>query len=114
MRHDQACRLRLGSVQSPAGQRILDYLDRPTAQFDTMLYVEAGRVFEKSDAFVRIVMQLGWPWRLVAVARLCPRVLRDWCYDRIARNRYALFGRYDACVVPTPDHPRRFLDDDGD
>ena len=111
IRHDDGRLFRLASVQSPAGQRILAHLDMSTTTFDTMLYVEGDRAFEKSDAFLRIVVQLGWPWKLLVVARLCPRVLRDWCYDRIARNRYTIFGRYDQCVLPSPDHDRRFLDD---
>jgi predicted DCC family thiol-disulfide oxidoreductase YuxK len=38
-----------------------------------------------------------------------PRPLRDWLYDRIARNRYRLFGRRDTCLVPSPDVANRFL-----
>jgi predicted DCC family thiol-disulfide oxidoreductase YuxK len=30
-------------------------------------------------------------------------------YDRIARNRYRIFGRYDTCLLSHPDHERRFL-----
>jgi predicted DCC family thiol-disulfide oxidoreductase YuxK len=32
-------------------------------------------------------------------------------YDRIARNRYRLFGRLDTCPLPTADLQARFLDD---
>ena len=63
-----------------------------------------------ADAVLRIVAQLPGAWRLLAVLRLLPRVLRDWCYDRIALNRYRLFGRYDSCLLPDPDHDRRFLE----
>lgn len=28
--------------------------------------------------------------------------------DKVARNRDRLFGKYNACVVPTPDHLARF------
>lgn len=111
IRHDRAHRLKLASVQSPAGQRLLEHFDMPTTYFDTVLYIEGDRAYVKSDALLRIVGQLGWPWKLLAVARLCPRFVRDWCYDRIARNRYHLFGRFDACVLPSADHEGRFLDD---
>lgn len=111
IRHDRAHRLKLASVQSPVGQRLLEHFDMPTTYFDTMLYIEGDRAYQKSDAFLRIAVQLGWPWKLFAVARLCPRLVRDWCYDRIARNRYRLFGRFDECVLPDADHARRFLDD---
>jgi predicted DCC family thiol-disulfide oxidoreductase YuxK len=35
--------------------------------------------------------------------------LRDWLYDRIALNRYQLFGKYDTCVIPSADHLSRYL-----
>lgn len=111
LRYDRAQRFKLAPMQGPAGQRILAHLERSTTIFDTLLYVEGDRAFEKSDAVLRIVVQLGWPWKLLAAARLCPRVIRDWCYDRVARHRYRLFGRYAQCVLPRADHAGRFLDD---
>ena len=39
-----------------------------------------------------------------------PRALRDWLYDRVARNRYAWFGRDEACLIPTPELAARLLD----
>ena len=48
-------------------------------------------------------------WVVLAGALLVPQPLRDWCYDRVALNRYLLFGRRDECLVPTPELRRRFL-----
>ena len=42
--------------------------------------------------------------------RIVPRPLRDWLYDRIALNRYRLFGRRQTCFVPTDEIADRFLD----
>ncbi len=56
-----------------------------------------------------VVALLPWPWRPVKLLRYVPRKLRDWAYDRIALNRYRLFGKYDVCLLPSPDHERRFL-----
>ena len=42
--------------------------------------------------------------------RVLPRWLRDLGYDLVARTRYRLFGRYDACPLPDPRHRARFLD----
>ena len=39
-----------------------------------------------------------------------PRTLADWSYDRIALNRYALFGRTDRCMIPPPAWHARFID----
>lgn len=110
IRHDQERRFRLCSVQSAEGQAILAWFALPTDAFETMAYVEGETLFVRSDAVLRIVAQLPGAWSLLAVLRFLPRVLRDWCYDRIARNRYRLFGRYDSCLLPDADHQRRFLD----
>lgn len=110
IRHDSGHSFKLASVQSPEGQAILGWFDLPTDRFDTMAYVEGDRLFVRSEAVLRVVGQLPRPWRLAAALRLLPRPLRDWCYDRIALNRYRLFGRYDSCLLPAADHARRFLD----
>ena len=33
-----------------------------------------------------------------------PRAVRDFVYDRVARNRYRWFGRRETCLVPSPRH----------
>jgi len=118
IRFDQRHHFKLASVQSPQGQALLQYFELPTERFDSMYYIEvddgASHCFEKSDAFLEIVVQLGLPWKLLAVFGWIPRRLRDACYDQIAINRYVLFGRYnqyDACLLPTADHDSRFLGD---
>ena len=42
----------------------------------------------------------GWHW--APLLRVVPRPVRDGLYDVVARNRYALFGRLDTCMVPAP------------
>lgn len=109
--HDTEHRFRLCSVQSAAGQRLLAQHGYPTDTFETMLVSDGERCFEKSAAFFFVMNRLGWPWRGLLVFRLIPRPLRDWLYDRIALNRYRLFGRYELCQLPTADHAGRFVDE---
>lgn len=111
IKHDGGRRFRLCSVQSPAGQRLLVQHGYPTDTFETMLVVDGERCFEKSAAFFFVMNRLGWPWRGLCVLRLIPRPLRDWLYDRIALNRYRLFGRYQLCRLPSADHAGRFVDE---
>jgi predicted DCC family thiol-disulfide oxidoreductase YuxK len=56
-----------------------------------------------------LVEHLSGPARLLKLGRALPRALRDWFYDRIARNRYRLFGRKDACELPAPAQRHRFV-----
>lgn len=109
IRHDPEQRFRLASVQSEAGQALLAWGGLPIDHFDSMALIDNGRMLLRSDAVLRIVAQLPGPWRHLAWLRLIPRPVRDWCYDRIALNRYRLFGRYEHCLLPSADHARRFL-----
>ena len=111
IRHDHQRRFRLASVQSPQGQALLAWCGMPTDQYETLVLVRDGRAHVRSDAILRILGGLPLPWRLGVVGRVIPRPIRDWFYDRIARNRYRLFGKYDTCLVLTPDHRSRFLDE---
>ena len=42
MRHDKAGRLRLAALQSPPGQMLLQWCDRPLLDFDTVVLIESG------------------------------------------------------------------------
>ncbi|OUS24193.1 thiol-disulfide oxidoreductase [Gammaproteobacteria bacterium 45_16_T64] len=102
----------LASVQSPEGQSILKFYNLPTDSFDTMLYVHGNVAYERSDAFVNVIKQLGLPWKTLAIIGFLPKKLRNWAYDRIAQNRYTLFGKFDQCLLPSADHNKRFLSAD--
>jgi predicted DCC family thiol-disulfide oxidoreductase YuxK len=109
IRHDRQRRFRLASVQSPEGQAVLAHFGYPTDRFDTMLVVRHGACLEKSEAFFAVMAELGFPWKALLAFKLIPSRLRNWLYDRIALNRYAIFGKYDYCALPSPDHAGRFL-----
>ena len=109
IRFDTAHKFKLCSVQSPQGQAILQWFGYPLDHFETMLLIRDNQAITKGDAFLDIVRQLPFPWPALYIANILPRSLRDWCYDRIALNRYQLFGKYDVCLLPTADHDRRFL-----
>lgn len=106
--HDPAGRFRFASLQSAVGQKVLRDLKRPAASFDSVILVENGRFYEKSDAALRIARHLrGWRWAWGL--RFVPKFLRNAAYDLIARNRYRWFGRREVCRVPTPEERERFV-----
>lgn len=108
IQRDPNSRFRFASVQSETGQHILPRCNLPTDRFDTMVYIENNHVYTQSTAFLKIVRHFPSPWPLLAVARFVPRPLRDWLYDRIALNRYRLFGKTDVCFTPSDDLLKRF------
>jgi len=109
IRYDRHRVFRLASVQSAEGQAILQWFGLPVDHYETMVLVEGSRAYFKSAAFIRVVARLPFPWFVAAAMWLLPAPIRNWLYDRVALNRYAIFGKHDACVLPGPDHAARFL-----
>lgn len=110
---DRRGTLRFAALQSTSGRerlRALGY-DVPDGAPPSLLFVEQGRVYDRSTAALRIARHLpGLGWRLASTLLFVPRPLRDAIYVFIAKNRYAWFGKSDACRVPTAELRNRFLE----
>lgn len=108
--HDRAEIFRLASIQGEAGADIARRNGLDPQDPTTLLVVEGAAIRRGSDAVLSIYERLGWPWRLVAIARLVPAVLRDPVYRWIARNRYRLFGKRATCWVAPARYRSRILE----
>ncbi|HHB90289.1 MAG TPA: thiol-disulfide oxidoreductase DCC family protein [Anaerolineae bacterium] len=110
LRHERGPALRFAALQSKTGAAILDDFDLPRDVMDTLVLVEGGRAYVKSEAVLRLARYLRWPWSWLRVGRLLPRAWRDALYDYVARHRYAWFGKSPVCLIPTPELADRFFD----
>lgn len=107
---DVSGRFKFVSVQSEHGKELLAWCGLPTDYIYTMVYIENGHVFIKSNAFLNIIKWLTFPWPVIwKIGSICPKHIRDWLYDRIALNRYRLFGQRKQCLVPDGHLASRFL-----
>jgi predicted DCC family thiol-disulfide oxidoreductase YuxK len=106
---ERAGRLWYASVQSEIGRRILIGRGLPTEDYDSFVFLDGGRAYFKSAAVLRVVRHMRFPWPLLWVGALIPHQAADWLYDRVARNRYAVFGRKPVCMIPCADIRARFL-----
>lgn len=107
--HDRAARFRFASLQSEPGRALLAQRGLPLDAMDTVVLVEGDAHWTKSDAALETARRLGGAWRLAVLFKALPRSLRDAVYEWVARNRYARWGKRDACWVPTPELRARFL-----
>jgi predicted DCC family thiol-disulfide oxidoreductase YuxK len=110
LRHNSDQTIRFASLQSLLGREVLYHYGYPVDAYETMLYVEDGELFVKSTAVLKIMNRLTYPWRVLQVFYVLPVGIRDWVYDRVARNRYRVFGKRNHCFVPEKDVLHRFLD----
>lgn len=106
--HDPERRFRFLPIQSEAGRALaVRYgIDPETPQTNAVIL--DGRIHFKSDATLSVLGALP-KMRALAVLKAAPRLVRDPIYDLIAKNRYAIFGRTDTCMVPSPGDRERFL-----
>lgn len=109
IRHDTAGRFRFAALQSEAGQALLQQFGLPTTQFDSFVYVKDGQFYTESTAALRVARDMGGAVSLLWGLMIVPRFIRDAVYRLVARNRYRIFGKQDACMIPTPELKSRFL-----
>ena len=115
LRHDGRQVFVFASLQSPTGRAVVRRSggnpDELSSFYVITDYQTTGfRFFAKSDAALFVAGQLGWPWKAAIAMRFLPGVLRNHAYDLVAQTRYRVFGRYEQCLVPTPEFGNRFID----
>jgi predicted DCC family thiol-disulfide oxidoreductase YuxK len=104
------------SLQSRVGRERLTKFGRDPDVLATFYVIadhrgENPRLLSKAKAGLFVLKVLGQPWSwMVVVLGVLPDKLLDRGYDLIARYRYRLFGRYESCPIPAPDHRKRFID----
>lgn len=108
IRHDRDRLFRFVAIQSEPGRRLAERYGIDPDAPETNAVILDGRISFKSDAALEVLARLP-STRALAVVRALPPALRDLAYDRIARNRYRIFGRTETCMVPDMDDRGRFL-----
>jgi predicted DCC family thiol-disulfide oxidoreductase YuxK len=109
IKRDKKAVFRFAPLQSDFGQAQLQKSGLAFPTVETIVLVEDGTVYQRSDAALRISKHLSGAWPVLYSCRIVPRILRDAAYNWIARNRYRFFGRRDECMIPTPELKARFL-----
>ncbi|MEM8875546.1 MAG: thiol-disulfide oxidoreductase DCC family protein [Planctomycetota bacterium] len=102
-------RVKFAALQGEKGGQLLEEHDLPRDYFDSLVLIDDGGVWLKSDGALRLAKHLPRPWRWAWAFRYVPRFLRDLAYDGFAKVRYRVFGKVEACKLPTEQQRLRFL-----
>jgi predicted DCC family thiol-disulfide oxidoreductase YuxK len=108
-RHDVGGNFRFGASQSPQAKALLSTLGVEPASARSIVLIEDGRVYTKSDAALRIAGHLAAPWHLASWLLRVPRPIRDAAYGVVAAVRHRLAGRSNACEIPPPEIRSRMI-----
>jgi predicted DCC family thiol-disulfide oxidoreductase YuxK len=106
---DKAGYFKFAPLQSEIGEELVAKHGIDTADTDSVIVVENDRAYTYSSGALRIAKQLDgiWSWSYAFI--VVPKPIRDFAYRLFAKHRYRLFGRQDACMMPTPEIRARFL-----
>jgi predicted DCC family thiol-disulfide oxidoreductase YuxK len=115
LKRDRHDRLRFASLQSDFAATLLGRHGVDHHDLDTVYVVlnpgEANEaLLAKSDAFLQLAKVIGGVWGIARLGKIIPRPIRNWLYDFVARHRYQVFGKYEACMLPDPRHKHKFIE----
>jgi predicted DCC family thiol-disulfide oxidoreductase YuxK len=110
--HDRRGLFHFAHLQGALAREVLGRHGHSSSDVDSIyVLMDAAtpeeRLFRDGTAARAIWPRLFW---LAGVLRWVPLPVLDFLYRAFAKRRYRLFGRYDACHVPTAEERRRFLD----
>lgn len=117
LKRDHHDRFRFVALQSDTAATILRRHGLSAAEMSTFYIVDHletdGEVaLDRGRAILRVLRRLGGFWAFLgALGRIVPRVLLDAGYRLVSRNRYRVFGKLDACRLPTPAERAKFVVD---
>jgi predicted DCC family thiol-disulfide oxidoreductase YuxK len=109
IKHDADGKFLFASLQSDAGQKILEKFNFPINNFNSFILLQNDTVYIQSTAALKVAKQLNGGWKLLYGFIIVPPFIRNAVYRLISNNRYKWFGKLDECMLPTPAVQARFL-----
>jgi len=109
IKHDKAGLFTFASLQSEAGQKLLNEYQIPGTDLSSFILIQDEKAYIKSTAALLVVKQLKGVVKYLYIFRVIPTFIRDGVYNFVARNRYRWFGRNESCMIPSPELRARFL-----
>jgi predicted DCC family thiol-disulfide oxidoreductase YuxK len=106
---DKDNKLHFASLQSEVGQTVLKDYQMNVSNFDTFVFLREGKLFVRSSGALEVLNVLGGVWSFFYIFKIVPAFLRDGVYNLVSKYRYQLFGKQDACRMPTPELKAKFL-----
>lgn len=116
LRHDRGGIFRFAPLQGQRAAAILKRHGFDPAELSTVVVVldpdsPSERLLRKARAALFAIGSMGGMHVLVRPIGWLPTRLLDWAYDRVARNRYRIFGKHETCRLPNAQERSRFLED---
>jgi predicted DCC family thiol-disulfide oxidoreductase YuxK len=98
-------------LQGAIGKNLASERNIDVGKVDSIILIEPGKAYYiKSEAVLKIGMELRNYGTISYVLNLITSTLRNIVYDFIAKNRYKWYGKKEVCMVPAPGLRTKFLE----
>ena len=117
LKRDKKDKFLFAALQTDFAKAFLAEHGKDAADLDTMYLAldfdtPNERLLWKGRAALKIFKELGGPISGWSLLGFLPTAMLDWGYGVVANNRYKLFGKVDACPIPTREQMKKFLSTD--
>lgn len=101
--------VQFASLQSDLGAKTLRNSELPSDYTSSLVLLENGLIYVKSDAALRLAKHLNGLWKLGSIFLIVPKIIRNPIYNLVAKNRYKWFGKKETCWIPEEKWKSRFI-----
>ena len=109
-RLDRSGDIRIAPIQGKTGAALMVEHGLDPLDPDSWLFIEEDRrVSRDLDALIRLGRRTGGIGWVLVWLKVFPKFARDWMYQKVASNRYAMFGRAQMCDIPDAGLQARLL-----
>ena len=109
IKHDKKELFMFASLQSIAGQKLLQQYNLPADELNSFIFIYKGKAFSRSTGALKVVKKLNGLLPILYSFIVLPEFFRDSIYKWVAKNRYKWFGKKDTCLIPITELKARFL-----
>ena len=105
---DRHQRIKFAPIQGEIAQKILTNEQRE--KLDTVVFWHNQKLLVRSRAVLALGRTLGgWPRLCGMMGAIVPSPIADMVYKVVSRYRYRIWGKKEACRLPTAEEKQAFL-----
>ncbi len=99
IQRDPKYKLRFAPIQSQQARILLKERGMNFIGLNTIYFIDNQKIYQRSEAVLRILGSMPYPYKALIVFRMIPRSLRDAFYKWFVASRYKWFGKNDKDFV---------------
>lgn len=109
LNHEKGNDIYFTPIQTEFTNRFFIEKEYPLPDLSTFYFYTKGELYSKSTGIFELLRLMKFPYPLLRVFVIVPKILRDYVYDLIAKRRQRISPSY--CFLPNIEQKKRFISD---